>query len=86
VKIESLKLDGALKLVADPGAKLVVRAGHMTVYNAGYAVQKLGNGTGVGTASVPGAGTEEILMMRGYSLHKARAWSYNALYCTALLI
>ena len=64
VQFESLHLDGALRLTATPGSKLIVRGGHMTIFNAGYAVRPEGGGGG-GSVVV-----DEVTSMRGYSLHK----------------
>jgi UDP-sugar pyrophosphorylase len=60
VVVESLKLDGALRLSAEVGrSKLIVRAGHMVIWNAGYAVRSSWSGEAT-----------EVVAMRGYSLHK----------------
>jgi hypothetical protein len=58
VIIESLSLDGALKLSAPAGSTLIVRAGGHRIVNAGYKTKACGKDAPEATA------------MRGYVLDK----------------
>lgn len=66
VVIRGLHLDGALKLVAAPGTRLLVRAGNAAkqIKNAGYVLHPLSE-----AASIPAlaaAAQSEVCQMRGY--------------------
>jgi UDP-sugar pyrophosphorylase len=66
VVVESLKLDGAMRLtVESERSKLVVRSGHMVIWNSGYAVRKSRSIFHCLNGEV-----SETVFMRGYSLHK----------------
>jgi hypothetical protein len=70
VTIHSLELDGALKLYAPPGAKLIVR--RLVVTNRGSVLRELSE------AELADDGTPEVSRLRGYVLEDVEVREVSA--------